>query len=214
MKTTLYLVRHGESEGNVRNAFLGHTDWDLTQTGRRQAQLLADYFRDIRLDAVYASSLKRAMNTAAPTAAQKGLPVIPVDGLREIYAGAWEGLSFQEIHERDPERWKAFLSDMPELALPGGENLVQLQARAVAALQELLLKNEGKSILVCVHCMVFRVLHCHLAGRPIEQLAQSPRIGNASVSRIEIENGRARFATLDERRHLGELATELHLETK
>ena len=76
MKTKIYLVRHGQSEGNLHDQFIGHTDIALTELGRRQAEMAAVYLESIHLDAIYSSDLQRAYDTACATAKRKGLPVV------------------------------------------------------------------------------------------------------------------------------------------
>ena len=93
MKTTLYLVRHGESIGNLQHRFLGHTNLDLSPRGYLQANATFEYMKGFQIDAVYSSSLMRAVNTVLPHAKHRGLEVIPMDALREVYIGIWEGLS-------------------------------------------------------------------------------------------------------------------------
>ena len=89
MVTTLYLVRHGESLGNLRGFFLGHTDWGLSPRGEEQARTLAEALADLPFSAVYSSDLSRAVQTVRPAAAAHRLPVLRERDLREIYAGRW-----------------------------------------------------------------------------------------------------------------------------
>ena len=82
MKTTVVLVRHGQSQGNLKDLFLGHTDLPLTPLGLSQAALASVYLDRYKFDAIVSSDLTRAMQTAAPTAARQGL-TIDIDHLRE-----------------------------------------------------------------------------------------------------------------------------------
>ena len=74
--THVYFIRHGQSEGNLKHLFLGHTDLDLTDLGRKQAERVGDFFKDIHVDAIYSSDLLRAYHTACPVAKAKGLEII------------------------------------------------------------------------------------------------------------------------------------------
>ena len=87
MVTTLYLVRHAEAEGNVREFFQGNTDTALTEKGRRQLDCLAERFRDVPLDAVYTSPFQRALQTAEAVNRHHGLPLHQEFALREINGG-------------------------------------------------------------------------------------------------------------------------------
>ena len=81
----------------------GHTDRPLNETGVAQARALADELSGERLDAVYASDLARALDTARTVAEPRGLSVIPLPDLRERNFGTWEGLLDTEILERFPQ---------------------------------------------------------------------------------------------------------------
>ena len=102
MTTTLYLVRHAEAEGNWRRTFQGHSNSDVSEKGYRQLEYLARRFADIPLDAVYASPLKRAYETAKAIDRAAGLPIVTDDGLMEINGGAFEGVPFAELPLRFP----------------------------------------------------------------------------------------------------------------
>ena len=95
----LYLIRHGETDSNKSFRFQGQTDIELNEKGLAQAELLAEHFKNIRLDAVYSSSLTRARQTAAPLAAVHGLEVQPVEDIKEIAFGEWEGLTYNQIND-------------------------------------------------------------------------------------------------------------------
>ena len=135
MATTIYLVRHGQSLGNLEDRFLGHTDWDLTELGYKQAECTASLFDNIHLDRVYASDLKRAFNTAKATADKKGLSVIPEKNFREIRAGKWEMMRFEDIPKVYPDLWRDWQNaNTDTLRAPAGESMQELFERAYGAL--------------------------------------------------------------------------------
>ena len=101
--TEILFVRHGETDWNVEQRVQGHSDRPLNANGEAQARALADKLRDDRIDAVYASDLARARDTAAPVAEAHGLEVELLPGLREKDFGTWEGLLDTEIRERFPQ---------------------------------------------------------------------------------------------------------------
>jgi probable phosphoglycerate mutase len=94
--TTLLLVRHGETDWNAEGRLQGHTDRPLSDFGRRQAQQLAAELEDEGLEAIYASDLARARETAEIAGQQLGLPVVLDADLREKDWGTWEGLTAAE----------------------------------------------------------------------------------------------------------------------
>ena len=131
--TTFYIVRHGESEANELGVIAGHSDYHLTALGKKQAEETAAHLSDVVLDAVYASDLARAMETAAPHAVPRGLTVIPSVQMRETFCGDWEGVSFAEVKAKDPEGYAAALSEFDAwlggfLPTLGEEDLVLITA--------------------------------------------------------------------------------------
>ncbi|MBI4759502.1 MAG: histidine phosphatase family protein, partial [Chloroflexi bacterium] len=119
----LLLVRHGETDWNAEERYQGTTDVPLSAQGRAQAQALTSRMAGEVLDAIYASDLQRAWQTAEVIAAPHGLPVRPEPRLREIDFGAWEGLTFDEIRQRRPaaKAWPGSLRGLGRcwMTLPG-----------------------------------------------------------------------------------------------
>ena len=95
--TTLIFVRHGQSQSNLEKRFTGQGNTELTKLGRMQAERTAAFLKDYPIEAVYASDLNRAMDTARPTAQMHGLEVIPDPMLREVNAGLWEEKPYDEL---------------------------------------------------------------------------------------------------------------------
>ncbi len=107
--TTILLARHGETDWNRENRFQGHADPPLNETGRAQAAELAAALANEPLAAVYSSPLRRAFETAQIVGAPHGLEPVPVDALREVDVGSWQGLTRAEIEERFPEQFARWL---------------------------------------------------------------------------------------------------------
>ena len=126
----LYLIRHGETDSNKSFRFQGQTDIELNEKGLAQAELLAEHFKNIRLDAVYSSSLTRARQTAAPLAAVHGLEVQPVEDIKEIAFGEWEGLTYNQINDAGLGQIDEFFKNPALCHVPGGENFCRTR-RAV-----------------------------------------------------------------------------------
>lgn len=200
MKTTFYLIRHGESLANRQHRLCGHADWDLTETGREQARQTALLFRDVPVDAVLSSDLLRALHTAEAVAEMKGLPVQTDPGFREIFVGPWEGQLEAEVKAREPETLAAWRREMKHV--PGGESVEELYARVKAALDRAAEAYEGKIVVVATHATPIRVLTCVFSGKPLEEAACISPASNASVTKI-VREGLSY--------HLEDPATDSHL---
>ena len=208
-KTTLYLVRHGESEANKRDAFLGHMDLPLTERGLAQAQLAAEHACTLGADAIYSSDLQRAYQTAACTAAKVGMTVKTDANLREVDAGEWDGMTFADIWEKYPETFGVWANDIGHGACDGGENIGQLRQRVVGALNYIARANVGKKVLIFAHGTPIRIAGCMGLGKPIEELKDVPWAANASTTTLEWENGTFRLVEYSREDYMGDLVTKL-----
>lgn len=123
------LWRHGQTGWNLEQRFQGDTDIELTEEGVAQARRAARLLAALRPDAIIASDLRRAAATAAELSALTGLPVTHYEGLRETYAGAWQGLTHPEIVERYGEQYAAWKRGEP-VRRGGGELETEVADRA------------------------------------------------------------------------------------
>ena len=168
---TVYLIRHGEPQlPDGRRICLSRTDLPLSDEGHRQAERLAAYFADIQLEGVYSSDLLRAKETALHISVQ----ATALPGLQELGVGEWEGLTFREIRERDPNLYARRGEDPAEHIMPGGERPADCRDRALTALRDLLQKTEG-DIAVVAHAGVNRLVLCELLGLSLNQFLTIPQ---------------------------------------
>ena len=146
----LILVRHGQTEWNAQRRYQGQSDVPLSELGRRQAELVAERLVGQEIDAVYASDLKRAWETAQIIVGKNGLSIISEPRLRELKFGILEGLTFDEAQAQYPEMIAAWLDDFhqpPE----GGETIDLFNARVVSLLEDLKQKHDEQVILLVAH---------------------------------------------------------------
>jgi len=209
MKALLYMVRHGESLGNQTHSFLGHTDLALTDKGRLQATLAGKYLRGkgIVPDAVWASPLVRAYETARLVSGVDA--PIPNDGLREIFAGEWEGLAFSEIAERYPAECERWNCDIGASRPVGGESVAALFSRVLSTVWDICAKNEGKTVLIGSHATPIRMVETYARGFSVAEASHVPFPSNASLSAylVEGKNILPIFYSYDA--YLGEISTTL-----
>jgi probable phosphoglycerate mutase len=186
--TTILLARHGETDWNRENRFQGHADPPLNETGRAQAAQLAAVLAAEPLAAVYSSPLRRAFETAQILAAPHGLEPVPVDALREVDVGSWEGLTRAEIEERFPEqfaRWRDY-----EAGWDDGESYEEMSRRVIAGLLELAAAHEGERILAVSHGGPVRAAYALADGiTHSEARRRGQVVANAFVAEFAVEAG-------------------------
>lgn len=162
----LFLARHGETPGNREMRYLGSVDQPLAPGGLEQAERLAEALRPLPLAAVYASPLRRAADTGSRIAAARGLDLRTEERLREQCFGAWEGLTRNEVLERDRDlllRWEADLGTAP----PGGEALSAVQERMLALVEDVRRDHAGSWIALVSHVGPIKALLCAALGAPL-----------------------------------------------
>ena len=206
----IFLLRHGHSIGNEHDLVTGHYDCDLSETGKRQAQLVSDYiFNNIKVDVFYSSDLCRAVNTILPAAKRLGMPVITEPDFRELSAGEWEGLPFDEVAKRYPNEYRAWVNKEEGSAPIGGESWESLYLRTTRRLEELLSQHDGKTLVLCAHGGVIKVLECYFRGLPQTRLSEVEWVSNASISEIWYDAGRYELKRVSYDDYLADLKTHL-----
>jgi alpha-ribazole phosphatase len=197
----LVLARHGQTDWNTQRRYQGQTDIPLNETGRQQAAALARGLAGTDLDAIYASSLRRATATAQAIAQPRGQPVLPEPRLREMSFGRWGGLTFSEIQEREPERLAAWLADPMHVSPPEGETLAQVTARVQSALDDVLQTHPQGTVLWVAHGGVLRVLLSLALGLE-PQGHWRFRISVASLAELWFYDNGATLTRLNDTYHL------------
>ncbi|RKS73858.1 putative phosphoglycerate mutase [Motilibacter peucedani] len=146
----IVLWRHGRTEWNADERFQGQTDVPLDGTGREQARTAARLLTGLRPSVIVSSDLVRARDTAAALAELTGVPVDTDPGLRETFAGSWQGLTGAEIAAVDAESWEAWVAGVPDARPGGGETRWEVAERTSEALQKALARVEPGGTLVAV----------------------------------------------------------------
>lgn len=151
------MVRHGETDGNVKDIAQGHYDASLNSNGRRQARLLADRLKDWRFDAVYCSDLKRTVQTVEPVmnCRQDSLRLNLCSELREKFYGECENMPWEEIRARYYKEfeWFSDLNDRPDMRFPGAESDRDVFTRVSKFAEELKDRHtdDDETVLIVAH---------------------------------------------------------------
>ena len=207
--THIYLIRHGESMGNKRDAFLGHTDLDLTPKGHMQAEQTAHYLKNIYADVIYSSDLMRAYSTAMHTAKIKGIDVIKNKNLREIFAGDWENKTFEFLKEEFADEYKIWMNNIGLARCTNGESVKELQNRIVNEVIKIAKENEGKTVFIFTHATPIRALKAACDNVKMDEMRNIPWATNASVTHAQYENSVLSIKDYSVDYFLGEIRTAL-----
>ncbi len=165
-RTQLIIVRHGETEWNIKSIRQGNLDSRLTEKGMAQAKALAQRLARESFTTLYSSDLGRAVQTAEEVASVTGHEIITDPRLRERHLGIFQGLSGEEIKQKHPDEYKLHRSLGPEYVIPGGESVKQQVARNIAYLNEIGSRHLGETIVVVTHGGVISGLFRHTFSIP------------------------------------------------
>ncbi len=206
--TKLLLIRHGESEANRERFFAGQLDAPLLDTGIFQAELTARYIAEsYTVSAVYASDLQRAFKTGEIIAAMCGAPIFSDRQLREIYAGAWQGKSFEELISLFKKDYTSWLYDIGNCKTTGGEGTQELANRVLSALTKIAKEHSGETVAIATHATPIRAMECLWKGFPLDEMKNISWVSNASVTEVSFENGNWTLGKIGEDAHLAKMRT-------
>lgn len=174
----IFLVRHGQTDWNVEGRCQGWTDRPLDATGRKQAEDVAEHFREHPIVKILSSSLTRARQTADAINRHHDLPITVVDDLREIHHGRLEGTHFHRLEEEWPEQHHHWVHSPGSLWMPEGESVVDVQTRAARVFEEIAVehlehqRNGGPygHVVVVAHNLTISSILCHLVDCHLDRL--------------------------------------------
>ena len=185
--TRVFIVRHAEAEGNLYRRVHGWYDSRLTTDGFRQLSCLADRFAGEKIDAVYASDLRRTRETAMALAGPRGLPVVSDARLREIGMGVWEDRPWGEVIYRQPDMLYAYNHDPERWKVEGSEAHRHVEERMREAFFEIARKNRNRTVVIASHGTAIRALTRTLLGIPLEEIHSIRHSDNTAVTYVEVE---------------------------
>lgn len=195
MTTTFFLIRHA-TYGLMEKTLVGRTPHlSLDAQGVAQAERLAARFAATSLAAVQTSPRERAVETAGPIAVAAGCPVENAPALDEIDVGEWTGRSFTEL-ARDP-RWHAWNATRSRERAPGGESMVEVQARVVAHLERMRSVHPGARVALVSHADVIKAAIMHYLGLSLDRIDRI-EIGPAAVSTLAVGAWGGKLIALNE----------------
>ena len=196
---TLYLIRHGSTALNESQRYCGSTDCSLSAIGDLQVAQLGDRFTTIPLERIVHSPMQRCRITAEAIAAAQNLPMETIEGLQEINFGDWEGLTFDEAHEKYPEAASGLLKGDLAFTFPNGESAVDLHERVSKAFHSVLPIN-GPTALVA-HGGTIRVLLIEMGLLTFED-AFNFSVDCTGITTINVDDGAYTLGLPNDTTHL------------
>ena len=199
--TTIFFIRHGQTEWNKTLRYQGHSDIELTAEGLHQAELVANRLAKEPFSAIYSSDLVRARVTADTIAKKHGLPVTVTPDFREVMFGAWEGLRYNQIYDGWPTAMDDFFQKPGQVKIPDGETFHAVKQRTDKALAEIRSKHDGQCVAVVTHGGAIRTMLCSALGISLD-LLWCFRQDNTAVNIVEYEEKYNILRLINDANHL------------
>ncbi len=201
----LIVVRHGETLYNIQHRITGQSDVPLSPLGERQAKLVGAYLAREKIDRIVSSDLQRAQATAQAIARPHELPVHDDADLREIAMGEWEGHNTEEISALFADSQVKWRADATHYSIPGGgENLIQVHARIIRAVERWYTQYPDATVVWTTHGGFIGLLVCHMLSLDISRRWQF-RHDNASITEFWLQPERVIMVHLNETAHLADV---------
>ena len=200
--TTIYMIRHAEAEGNLYRIVQGQRNSFITPRGHRQIAFLAERFKNVPLDALYSSDLRRTVTTAGAITKYHALDMQLTPRLREISLGVCEGMSFGDMYKFDPVQMDNFNNDPDKWRAPKAETFAECTERIVSAVRDIAEANEGKTVAVVSHGMAIRSLLAYILNVKSRDIPSLPHGDNTAVSKLIYDGGAFSVEYYNDNSHL------------
>ncbi len=200
--TTLYIVRHCESMGNVTHTFQGVTNSDITKTGAKQLKFLKKRFKNVHFDKIYTSPLLRAQKTALAIIGKRDMVSIIENGLMEIDGGVLDGLRMMDVFKKYPDFKKIWDSRPQDLEFAGGEKMRDVYERIYDCVLKIANENENKTVVLVMHGGLIRCLMARLMYGSVDSLLKASWSDNTAVTKLTLDNGKMMVDYFNDYSHL------------
>lgn len=185
MSTIVYLTRHGQTIWNLEKRLQGRGDSPLTENGKERAEELKERIKDLNIDIIYSSPIRRALTTAEIIRGDKNIEIVTEDDLMEMCFGDYEGEKTEDITKENPE-WniQLIMQGNTDMTAPNGENLSQVRERVAKAMDNIININRNKSILIVAHGITLKAIMYYFKDKEVNNEV----MGQATLTKIIVSD--------------------------
>lgn len=203
--TYVYFIRHAQSIANVTGYCYGTSECDVTDAGKEQLERLSHRFKDVHIDIIYTSPMKRTLATARAVNKYHGVEIVEEKGLIEINAGEWEMKRWDDIERMFPEEFETWTARPHMWSSTGSETMVDVYNRMKKTVENVVRANKNKTVVIVSHACALRNYFCVAKGLPHDRLIEVKHMSNTGVSLIEYDDDlNLRIVYENDTRHLGD----------
>ncbi len=199
--TRILFVRHGETDWNKEHRIQGQTDTKLTEEGKKQAKRIAERLKDEKIDAIYTSTLSRAIDTAKKINKYHNLKIEKCKEFNELSFGMYEGMKWDEVKEKHPKVFEEREKNKYEFKPEKGESFKELWQRFHKKLLEIEKKHPNENVLIVAHGGAKIGMMINLLHMKFDEIIKNG-IRNTAITIFDIEKGKVEFHTINDHSHL------------
>ncbi|CAH2212323.1 histidine phosphatase family protein [Tepidibacter aestuarii] len=194
-------IRHGLTLDNESMKLSGFIDSKLSDTGKDQAKKTSIRLKVEKIDLIYSSPLRRAVNTAKEISRIKNVEINICEEFKEMNFGDFEGLTFNEIESNHKEEYERLKSESFEYNFPNGENMIGFHDRISKKIDDIIKEQDGKTVLIVSHAGVIRACLSHLISKD-HTYHWNFKIDNCSMTIVEVVDNFSVIHSLNNTEHL------------
>ena len=193
MITTIYLVRHTQTTGNVEKRLTGRADYELTEDGKKYVELLTERLKDIKFDKVYSSTTGRTIKTIMPLAELNRKEIIQSENLCEMYFGIYDGMKWEEVNKIAPEIKIGQNTTNEIMGIPDQESTKTVANRMYDYIRQISIENVGKTLLIGSHGVAIEAFLREVTGDPFLTKILEYSQKNTTVNILEYDSEKDKF---------------------
>lgn len=193
MITTIYLVRHTQTIGNVEKRLTGRADYELTEDGKKYVELLTERLKDIKFDKIYSSTTGRTIKTIKPLAELNGKEIIESENLCEMYFGIYDGMKWEDVNKIAPEIKMGQNTTNEIIGIPEQETTEVVANRMYDYIRKISIENSRKTILVGSHGVAIEAFLRKVTGEPFLTKIKEYGQNNTTVNILEYDREKDKF---------------------
>lgn len=201
MVTTLLLIRHGVTQSNKNDIYMGRSDEDISPEGYDQIEKLSMRLKKVPIAAIYSSPLKRTCSSAARIAKDHHIQCEILSDLNEIDFGSWQGLSKEKTKQQWPQLWEQIMVDPGKITLPQGEAFKDTMDRAIRAFEEIVTANPDKCVAIFTHEIIVKMIVMYVLNAPT-RIYHHFQVDWSSVTEISASSKKRKLIELNNTSHL------------
>ncbi|MGM9972441.1 MAG: alpha-ribazole phosphatase [Clostridiaceae bacterium] len=181
----LFLIRHGQTDWNIKGKIQGSSDIELNDIGVKQAEELSKKLlaENYSFSKIYSSYQKRAAKTAEILSENTNIEYITIDGIKEMNFGLWEGLSWSEVKDKYPSEYEEWFIKRRYTKTPKGESYQDMLDRVLMAIYKIINEN-SENVVIVTHSAVIMSIQCYLTNTSFDQMTKF-KTDNGSVIEID-----------------------------